>query len=111
MATETFGWQPDIDSERSDEPKVKQLKFGDGYEARIPIGINTQPISWSVKFTRSRTEAFQILDFLKARGGSEKFIWTDPFGLTAMWVCRKWNSRSGKGVVTVSGTFEQVFEY
>lgn len=105
-----FPWLPDIDSTVSVEPSVKVTKFGDGYESRTPVGINTTGRKWPVKFTRPRAEAFQILDFLEARNATEKFTWTDPFGRTGTWVCRKWSAQSSQGYVVVSGDFEQVFE-
>ena len=33
------------------EPRVRAVKFGDGYEQRIASGINNDPQKWSFAFT------------------------------------------------------------
>lgn len=112
MSKPVFQWNPDLGAQKSTKPTVYSIKFGDGYEQRIPVGINSKPHSWQVKFTRSLAEAESIGGFLEARGGVEAFTWTDPGGSVANYVCREWTqSKSSFGVCVVSGTFEQVFEY
>lgn len=108
---QTFTWYPDLASQRTMKPAVTQIKFGDGYEARVPNGINTMPAKWDVTFTRGQSEALAIDAFLTARGSSESFTWTDPKNVTAVFVCRAWTfSQREFGVYTITGTFEQVFE-
>ena len=45
MATQTFSWYPDASSQQSCKPAVQVTKFGDGYETRVAVGINTMPVS------------------------------------------------------------------
>lgn len=111
MSKDNFAWHPDIGAQQKNKPTVHQTKFGDGYEARTPVGINSMPKSWSVKFTRPTVEAVAILNFLKAQSGVKAFTWTDPMDDAATYVCREWTSNQLPfGVYEVSGTFDQVFE-
>lgn len=66
-------------STREANPRLRAVKFGDGYEQIAPDGINHNPLRFSVAFAkRSRREAQYILDFLEARGGYEEFYWVPP---------------------------------
>jgi phage-related protein len=111
MALQTFTWYPDIDSEQKAKPSVTVTKFGDGYESRVGNGINTQPMTWSMVFTRSRAEGLAILSFLRARGSEQAFYWTNPLEELGVYVCREWSTRQMKnGHIRVTCSFEQVFE-
>jgi len=112
MSKPTFTWTPDLGAQQSIKPNVTQTKFGDGYELRVAQGINTQPRTWAVTFSKGPNEMTAILDFLEARAGVEAFNWTDPFNKAGTYVCREWSANQVVfGVYSVSATFEQVFEY
>lgn len=107
-----FTWFPDVGSQLSCKPDVGSTKFGDGYELRVAAGINFQPETWSVKFSRVNQESRDILAFLKARGGVESFTWTTPNEDTGTFVCREWKvTRLNGGAMEVTGDFIQVFEF
>lgn len=108
----TFTWFPDVGGKSECSPKVSAIKFGDGYEQRVPNGINTLPENWTLTFTRTNSESLEILAFLKARGGHESFAWTNPNGEAGTYVCRNWtyDRKNGEGVMQVSCLFEQVYE-
>lgn len=111
MSLVSFAWKPDLGASQAIKPTVNPTKFGDGYELRVPNGINSRPKKWTLTFTKNLVEASQILDFLYARGGSEAFQWIDPMGAEGTYVCREWESRQQDfGIYAVSATFEQVFE-
>ena len=110
MARQTFSWQPNFESKLSQEPKVSITKFGDGYEQRTPNGINNNPETWSVEFTRSSAAFPDVLTFIQARGGVESFYWTTPFEQTKVFVCRKWGLVRKEGHYVLSMDFEQIFE-
>lgn len=111
MTRQTFLWYPDADEDFSCKPLVEVTKFGDGYESRAAKGINSQPVSWNLSFTRSETEANLILAFIKARGGYDSFYWEDPFHVISVFVCREWKVKKMKGnVLQISVMFDQVFE-
>lgn len=104
----TFIWAPAPGAGYTCRPTVEPAKFGDGYEARVPIGINTQPKKWSLKFAKYPE---LVLAFLEARNGAEAFNWVDPFGGNGVYVCREWKPVStGPRSFEVACDFEQVFE-
>lgn len=106
-----FQWSPDLGAEREEAPLVKVTKFGDGYESRLPVGINDQPSKWSVSFTSPLLRHKEIRNFLKKQGASKAFAWVDPEGEEGIYVCRSWKSRQKNfGVFEITGAFEQVFE-
>lgn len=111
MSLPEFTWFPDVGSQQNCDPRVQSTKFGDGYELRVPIGINHMPMKWSLTFDRSREEAAAILAFLRERGGYLAFTWTNPLEEPGTYVCRKWSTASNRGALRVSCEFEQVFEY
>ena len=112
MADLTFTWYPDADSTSSCKPTVDVTKFGDGYELRVPNGLNHLPMKWSLSFTREAVEAGEILAFLRERGGSKAFNWTTPNEETGVYVCREWQHRQMKGgTLQITCDFEQVFEF
>lgn len=111
MPIQTFTWKPELGAERSKEPDVTPIKFGDGYEVRVSSSINPSPTSWSCTFTASNQDALDIIAFLDARGAKEAFMWTDPLGTFKKYICRKHkSSQTGFGVFSIAATFEQVFE-
>lgn len=111
MSRQTFSWFPDKGSDQSVTANVESIKFGDGYESRIPRGLNTTPMSWSLTFTRAAVESKAILAFLRARAGSEAFYWKNPLEELGVYVCREWKvKRIGQDAMQVTCSFEQVFE-
>lgn len=106
----TFEWNPEYESSMDQEPKVNVTKFGDGYEARTPEGINNNPQKWLLQFSTSNQATQDVLDFIRARNASESFNWTNPLQETGVYVCRSWKMQRKMGVNVISMTFEQVFE-
>jgi len=110
MTRPTFSWHPNYEAKLAQEPKVAVTKFGDGYEQRVPTGINNNPETWSVEFTRSSAAYPDVLTFIQARNAVESFYWTTPFEQTKVFVCRKWDVVRKQGHTVLSMEFEQVFE-
>jgi phage-related protein len=110
MPLPTFSWSPDWESSEDSEPKVKVTKFGDGYEARVAEGMNNNPASWKLGFSRDATTIAAIRAFLKARNAIEAFNWTNPFNEAGVYVCRKWSVVRKTGVLVLQAEFQQVFE-
>lgn len=109
----TFTWTPDFGGNRDTEPRVTRVQFGDGYEQRVPNGLNTMPAKFNLTFeNREEAEKNQIIAFLKARAGVQNFNWTPPGETTPLkFVCRKWADQFVKANrYTISASFEQVFE-
>ena len=109
----TFTWLPDYSANKTVEPNVSVIKFGDGYEGRQTYGLNSKPQKWSLQFqNRTQTEANEIDDFLNARGAVESFDWTPPDSDTAYkFVCRSWSKPiEHAGIWSIAAEFVQVFE-
>lgn len=108
----TFTYTPDYGAQYEVQPRVRVTKFDDGYEQRQANGLNTQPKTWSLKFSyRSDTEAAAIETFLAARGAVESFDWTDINGTAGKYVCRSWNRTKERfNLNSIECKFEQVFE-
>lgn len=110
MSRQTFIWHPNYDAKLIQEPNVNVTKFGDGYQLRVPNGINTSPETWSVEFTRSSASFPDVLAFVQARNGVESFYWTTPLNQQKVFVCRKWALVRKQGHMVLNMDFEQVFE-
>lgn len=107
---ETFTWLPEFESNLSEKPNVNVTKFGDGYEQRTPIGINSRAQKWSVQFTESNVAFSEVLAFVRERNAVESFDWTNPLQEQGVYVCREWRLQRKQGVNVLSMDFEQVFE-
>lgn len=109
----TFTYTPDFKAKKRAAPNVSTVKFGDGYEQRFPVGINTNPASWILSFTnRTSDEIDEIEEFLVARGGHESFDWTPPRASESIKVkCTSWDRSIDYGVIdSLTANFEQIFE-
>ena len=74
-----FFWRPSYGYNQKTEPRVRVVRFGDGYEQRVPDGIQNQLLTLELAFTeRGGSESTAILHFLNARGGSESFVFYPP---------------------------------
>lgn len=63
---------------------VRSAKFGDGYTARAPLGINNKEITASYVWAQlTGEEADSIEAFFDARQGSEAFYYTPPGEIVA----------------------------
>lgn len=102
----------------SEEPRVRRVKFGDGYEARIADGLN--PISMTISISwknRTHGESAILIDFFRRHAGMHWFFHT-PHGEPSpkKFVCPKWSSsRSPDSPITfprfdVSAEFYQVHD-
>jgi phage-related protein len=85
----TFTALPDYSVSIDLVPKVLKAQFGDGYEQRLPDGLNNMLEQWSCTFKRNTDEAKAIYNFLKVRQGVESFNWTTPDEVTKVFVCDK----------------------
>lgn len=107
----TFIWLLSKESSLDTEPKLLQAPFGDGYGLTVGDGINNMPRTWTARLAKRTTaEANAIEAFLRARGGSEAFDWTDPNGTVARWTCKRWSrTEHGGGIASITATFVEAF--
>ena len=105
--------KPTYNAQKNNQPNVRTVRFGDGYEQRLTFGLNQNPKVWSLTFEVSETDADTIETFLDARASdNESFDWSPPDDTaTYKWVCEQWSkSIPYANRATIQATFRQVFE-
>jgi len=107
-----FTWVPDRGATKDTTTRVNASKFGDGYEQRVPDGLNSVMETWQLSFTLRTLAETQAIDaFLAANKGASAFEWTNPLGQTRRYKCQKWNaSFNHDGDSSLTATLERVFE-
>jgi phage-related protein len=104
---------PTYGAQKTSQPRVRQVQFGDGFSQRIRFGLNQNPKSWSLTWEISETNAETIEAFLDARANDgASFDWTPPDEATSYkWICYEWSkSIPYLNRATIQATFTQVFE-
>lgn len=90
-----FEWRCSYTPTIAQEPRLKSIKFGDGYEQLSSDSINNDLITFEAVFNERRIEeTTAILHFLTQRGGSDSFIFSlpPPYTKDKVWVCKSWSS-------------------
>lgn len=89
-----FTWRPAYNHSTESEPKIKEVKFGDGFSQRSPDGINNILPVFNLEFEGDLNEVTAILHFLSQRAGHESFVWLPPapYGSSARFICKKWSN-------------------
>lgn len=104
---------PTYGAQKTSQPRVRSVQFGDGYSQRLRYGLNTNPKSWSLTWENITTANANIIEaFLDARAGAESFDWTPPDSTSNnKWICQEWNKTIPYvNRATITATFVQVFE-
>jgi len=93
-------------------PNVRVIKMGDGYENRLSPGINSNLLKLELDFNgKTYQEILAITHFLDARKGKESFYYSPPppFSTRKLWVCREWTPAINFfGNYSIKATFEEV---
>lgn len=111
--TITFTALPSYGTSSTRQPKVKAVRFGDGYEQRIQDGINSDKQVWSLQFTnRDSADIDSIESDLASLKGVDYFLWTPPRSSTqGKYICRSWQRQIAVGTTdSLTATFEQVYD-
>lgn len=107
-----FIWEPSYPSQSNISPRVKTIKFGDGYEQRVRDGVNTILLDIDFSFNgRTIQEATAILHFLYEKESVKSFLFTPPapHNKVKRFVCRSWNHEINfYNNHTVSAKFEEI---
>jgi phage-related protein len=108
----TFTIAPSISTQLTVRPRTKKIQFGDGYEQRFSMGLNTRSEQWDLTFhCKGATERDAVLDFFEARNGQESFDWTTPNGDAKKFVCEEWRQRQeGDNFFVIDTSFREVHE-
>lgn len=91
-----FIWKPSYNSGTDNEPRVRTIRFGDGYEQRSGDGINNILLKCQCTFDlRDEKETLAIIHFLTERAGIESFIFSapKPFGFNKKFKCSSFNEK------------------
>ena len=101
---------PTYGAQKTSQPKIRQVQFGDGYVQRLTFGLNQDLKTWNLTFEVSETDADTIETFLEARGGSEYFTWSPPDETTSYkWICLNWSKTIPYlNRATIQATFQEV---
>ena len=111
MSLKTFNWQMNMGAAADVKHSVTKTQFGDGYAQRVSHGINNRTKDWSGSKTGDYATIIKpIMDFLDEHGGVKPFLWTNPHGTTAKYICQDYEVSQRKGNFwQISLKFEQVF--
>ena len=108
-----FFWKPSYNSIVNSEPKVVKVQFGNGYQQRIPDGINSNLLNMELQFeNKTEIEAVSILHFLAQRKGYQSFIYNVPTTysksvsqINTRFICENWtqnyNSYNNYSIKTI----------
>lgn len=104
-----FEYAPQWGMEVQKRPSVSVLNFGDGYEQRIPKGINNKLRTYSVSFVGSEELIGEIEQFLDDHGAVKAFLWT-PYNSNKQseFKCEEWSINCKTGYLILSAEFKEV---
>lgn len=90
----TFLWIPSYQSTTNNNPRIKEIKYGDGYTQTSKDGINNLLLDLDLSFdNRKLNEISAILHFFNIRQGTESFLFTPPppYAKRKRFICKTWN--------------------
>jgi len=107
--------KPTYGQRKRSKPLTRTIRFADGYEHRILLGLaqHQNPKEFSFTFEVSETDADTIETFLDARANdSASFTFTPPGeASSSQFVCENWSkSIPYNNRATIQATFREVFE-
>ena len=97
----------------NESPDLRITQFGDGYQQRNTMGMNTRRKNWNLSFNnRTDADRDKIVGFLQERNGKESFDWIDPTTTNhKKYVCESWDvEMTSFNNNNISMQFKQVFE-
>lgn len=101
----TFSYYPQT-ANRKKKPRLKSVKFGNGYHQKYGDGINSNLDEWTLTFVDRRSVCEVIDDFLNDNYLTY-FMWTPPGGTELPYECVEWSISYGPVVSTVTAKFKQ----
>jgi phage-related protein len=108
-----FGFGPDSGVMMEEQPKVLHAQFGDGWTGRAPDGLNTHPLTTKPTWTNlTVAESDLLINFFRAKGGSESFYWTPPGEVSPrLFIATRWGRAIIPGSLrSVQVDFQEVFD-
>jgi len=114
-----WAYTPDRGLSRNSAPRIREVRFGDGYSQRAQDGINYMNESWDLSFVNRPLSTILAMEaFLEAKGGNTAFTFGAPGESPEVKViCRSWNvstinysGNNATSVASLTATFERVYE-
>ncbi|HHH3380018.1 TPA: phage tail protein [Morganella morganii] len=106
---ETFTWKVKPGMNIESEPRVRSVRFGDGYEQRRSDGLNSLLNKYSITLSPKNADAQIIRAFLEKHAGVTAFFWKPPHQMHVITVlCRKWSFSVGALRTEITAEFEEV---
>ena len=108
--------QPSFPVKKNSKPNTKIVRFADGYEHRIHLGVAAHQNPKTFSFTWkniTETESDSIENFLDDRAEDNKAFTYQPHNepSSMTFVCEQWSKdMSVPNRATIQATFRQVFE-
>jgi hypothetical protein len=102
---ETLPYCPKPNYTVSNEPKIKKMDFGDGYQQRRADGLNPLLRKFSVTFNLRNPQAVKLAQFLAKHKGVTAFLFKAE---NAKVTCPKWTENRGKTHTEIQCEFEEV---
>ena len=107
-----FFWKPSYGVQVSNTPKVRSVRYGDGYEQRFKDGIfnNLLRVTMNID-SAGEKEATAISHFLDEKAGVNDFFFMPPppHEVLSKFVCKEWQTvLNFDDNYSISATFEQV---
>lgn len=110
----TFDWAESSGTQVTVQPRIIEVKMGDGYAQRSPDGLNFMPDAWDMRFTGVYPAAGdEIVSFFETHGGWIAFQWTPPRRtVPALYLCKQWTRTLPDvlGLSDISARFERTYE-
>lgn len=107
---DTFTFVPDLTSKRRQTPRIKRIKFGNGYSQKYGDGINSNLSTWDMTFTANSDAEKEYIDEFFADHYLTYFHFEHPevSGLIKPYECTSWEVEPlGAGNYTVTAVFEE----
>ena len=108
------GIEPSFPVRKISKPRIKTIKFGDGYEHRILFSLNQNPKIFNLTWKNiNEADCDTIESFLDDRAADgDSFTYTPPNESSAMeFKCTDWSKMTNFPTrSTIQATFVQVFE-
>jgi len=107
--------KPTYGQQKRSAPITRTIRFADGYEHRVTLGLaqHQNPKVFNLTFEVSETQSDTIETFLDNRANDNaSFTFTPPGeASSSQYVCEAWNkSIPYKNRATIQATFREVFE-
>ena len=102
---------PDYGASKANEPNVRRVQFGDGYQQVLNYGLNQDLKKYDLIWTNiTLAQKNLIQNFLEARKGFESFDWTPPnHSASKKYRCQNFShTLTYAGIYTFKSSWEEV---